>query len=34
MSYTTTYLIEDDNHGSYTECPCCGEYLIVDEIDL
>ncbi len=34
MSYTTTYLIEDDNHGSYTECPCCGEYLMIDEIEL
>ena len=27
MSFTTTFLIKDDNHGNYTECPCCSEWI-------
>lgn len=34
MSFTTTFLIEDDNHGNYTECPYCNEWIYLDDIDM
>jgi hypothetical protein len=34
MSYTTTHLIVDNNNIVWTECPCCGEYLILDDDEL
>ena len=34
MSFTTKFITGDDDHGYMTECPCCGEWLGLDEIDL
>ena len=36
MSYTTKFIIGDDDHGYLTKCPCCGcgEYLMLDDYEL
>lgn len=34
MSFTTKFIIGDDDHGYLTECPCCGEYLMLDDDEL
>jgi hypothetical protein len=34
MSFTTKFIIGDDDHGYITECPCCGEFIIVDGFDM
>ena len=34
MSYVTSHLINETEHNAWTECPCCGEYLEVDENEL
>jgi hypothetical protein len=34
MSYVTSHLINETEHNAWTECPCCGEYLMIDEIEL
>jgi hypothetical protein len=34
MSYLTSHLINETEHNAWTECPCCGEYLEVDENEL
>lgn len=34
MSFTTKYLIGDDDHGYLTMCPCCDELLELYEEDI
>lgn len=34
MSFTTKFIIGDDDHGYLTECPCCGKLLELYEDDI
>lgn len=34
MNFTTKFIIGDDDHGYFTECPCCGEWLELYEDDI
>ena len=34
MSYVTSHLIVEPNNDTWTECPCCGEYIFVDDEEL
>lgn len=34
MSYATEHIIVDNKNIAWTECPCCGEYLMIDDDEL